>query len=191
MFVNQGILEDLYKDAGESRREKAIRYQRQGRVEIKKLNYTDSKNFEVVAKVHGTDNYNTYVNIENGVVEDVTCTCQDYYNYYGVCKHTLATVLEIANNPQHIGQKVDNNIEIENVKEKMNNFLEKTEKDKREFIINEMKYVFSEYIEEEEKKREEEKRKRQEKDREEEKKQKEKQDKKDDNVGETPEGSNA
>ena len=44
---------------------------------------------------------------------------------------------------------------------------------------------------EEEKKREEEKRKRQEKDREEEKKQKEKQDKKDDNVGETPEGSNA
>ncbi len=133
MFVNQGILEDLYKDAGESRREKAIRYQRQGRVEIKKLNYTDSKNFEVVAKVHGTDNYNTYVNIENGVVEDVTCTCQDYYNYYGVCKHTLATVLEIANNPQHIGQKVDNNIEIENVKEKMNNFLEKTEKDKREF----------------------------------------------------------
>ena len=43
----------------------------------------------------------------------------------------------------------------------MHNFLEELEKnreiakkDKREFIINEMKYVFSEYIEEEEKKRE-------------------------------------
>ena len=43
----------------------------------------------------------------------------------------------------------------------MDNFIEELErnreiakKDKREFIINEMKYVFSEYIAEEEKRRE-------------------------------------
>ena len=112
MFVDQRILEDLCRDAGATRKDKAIKYQKQGKVEIRKLDYKNNKNFEIVAKVHGTDTYNTYINIENGVVEDVTCTCPDYYNYYGICKHTLATVLEIANNPQHVGQTVDNDSEI-------------------------------------------------------------------------------
>ena len=34
--------------------------------------------------------------IHDGEVEDITCNCQDYYNYYGVCKHTLATVMSLA-----------------------------------------------------------------------------------------------
>ena len=118
MFVDQRILEDLCRDAGATRKDKAIKYQKQGKVEIRKLDYKNNKNFEIVAKVHGTDTYNTYINIENGVVEDVTCTCPDYYNYYGICKHTLATVLEIANNPQHVGQTVDNDSEIEKIKER-------------------------------------------------------------------------
>ena len=117
MFVDQRILEDLCRDAGATRKDKAIKYQKQGKVEIRKLDYKNNKNFEIVAKVHGTDTYNTYINIENGVVEDVTCTCPDYYNYYGICKHTLATVLEIANNPQHVGQTVDNDSEIEKMKD--------------------------------------------------------------------------
>ena len=132
MFVDQRILEDLCRDAGATRKDKAIKYQKQGKVEIRKLDYKNNKNFEIVAKVHGTDTYNTYINIENGVVEDVTCTCPDYYNYYGICKHTLATVLEIANNPQHMGQTVDNDSEIEKIKDKINNVL-KTSKEAQEY----------------------------------------------------------
>jgi len=55
MFVDQRILEDLCRDAGATRKDKAIKYQKQGKVEIRKLDYKNNKNFEIVAKVHGTD----------------------------------------------------------------------------------------------------------------------------------------
>ena len=42
------------------------------------------------------EEYNTYIFVKNGEVEDITCDCPDYYNHYGVCKHTLATVLELS-----------------------------------------------------------------------------------------------
>ena len=31
-------------------------------------------------------------------VEEISCDCPDYYNTYGVCKHSLATVLEFNEN---------------------------------------------------------------------------------------------
>lgn len=128
MFVNQMILEDLYKDSGEKRKEKAIKYQKEKRIKIKKLEYVNDKNFEISADVYGENTYKTYINIKNGIVEDVTCTCEDYYNHYGICKHTLATVLEINNNPQHIVQNVEENSQIEQIKEKMDAVL-KTSKE--------------------------------------------------------------
>lgn len=50
MFVDQRILEDLYKDAGETRKEKAIKYQKQGKVEIKKLDYKIIKILKLLQK---------------------------------------------------------------------------------------------------------------------------------------------
>lgn len=125
MFVNQMILEDLYKDSGEKRKEKAIKYQKEKRIKIKNLEYVNDKNFEISAEVYGQSTYKTYINIKNGIVEDVTCTCEDYYNHYGICKHTLATVLELNNNPQYIVQDVEKNSQIEQIKEKMDAILEK------------------------------------------------------------------
>ena len=107
MLINHIILEDLYKDAGEKRKQKALEYQKQGRVKIRNIDYQDDMNFELSANVIGTENYKTYINIKNGIVEDVTCTCEDYYNHYGICKHTLASILEFIKNPQYIEQYVN------------------------------------------------------------------------------------
>ena len=43
MFVDQRILEDLCRDAGATRKDKAIKYQKQGKVEIRKLDYKKMK----------------------------------------------------------------------------------------------------------------------------------------------------
>lgn len=96
MLVNHNIIDSLCEDAGEQRKQKAQKYRDENRVYFKKVEYENPMNFEVTAEVEGTDTYNTYIQVKNGEIEDITCTCPDYYNYYGVCKHTLATVLALA-----------------------------------------------------------------------------------------------
>ena len=98
MLVNENIIEQLCIDAGSTRAEKAKKYQTQGKVVITKLEYEDENNFELHAKVFGTEQYDTYVEVKNGEVEEISCDCPDYYNTYGVCKHSLASVLEFNQN---------------------------------------------------------------------------------------------
>ena len=96
MLVNHNIIDNLCEDAGEQRKQKAQKYRDENRIYFKKVEYENPMNFEVTAEVEGTDIYNTYIQVKNGEIENITCTCPDYYNYYGVCKHTLATVLALA-----------------------------------------------------------------------------------------------
>ena len=94
MRVNKNVIENLYNDAGYERTKKAQKYRQQKRVSIQNYEYENPLNFEIKAKVKGNGEiYNTYVLVKDGEIEDVSCTCPDYYNYYGVCKHSLATVL--------------------------------------------------------------------------------------------------
>ena len=65
------------------------------------IEYIDSNNFELRSIVIGTEQYISYIAIHNGEIEDVTCTCQDYYNHYGICKHTLATIMLFADNKKY------------------------------------------------------------------------------------------
>ena len=95
MLVNHNIIDNLCEDAGEQRKQKAQKYRDENRIYFKKVEYENPMNFEVTAEVEGTDTYNTYIQVKNGEIENITCTCPDYYNYYGVCKHTLATVLAL------------------------------------------------------------------------------------------------
>ena len=111
MVVNNMVIEDLSKDAGNERTEKARNYQKANKVKIRRVEYEDNKNFEVSAIVMGKNPYRTFVEIKNGLVEDISCTCDDYYNHYSVCKHTLATILELNDNPQYKEEFGDNNIE--------------------------------------------------------------------------------
>ena len=94
MRVNKNVIENLYNDAGYERTKKAQKYRKEKRVVIQNYEYENPLNFEIKAKVKGNGEiYNTYVLVKDGEIEDVSCTCPDYYNHYGVCKHSLATVL--------------------------------------------------------------------------------------------------
>ena len=93
MLVNNNIIEELYNDAGQARTEKAIQYKNQGKVKIKKVIYDNKNNLELHGEVYGTETYQTYIDIKNGEIQAIECDCPDYYNTYGVCKHSLATIL--------------------------------------------------------------------------------------------------
>lgn len=93
MLVNNNIIEELCSDAGEARKQKAMIYKNQGKVKLTKVIYNNEDNFELHAEVQGTEIYNTCVEIKNGEIETINCNCPDYYSTYGVCKHTLATML--------------------------------------------------------------------------------------------------
>ena len=94
MLINEGVIEELCNDAGQLRREKAIKYKNQGKVIIKKSIYDNKNNLELYGEVYGTEVYQTYIDIKNGEIQLIECDCPDYHNTYGVCKHTLATVLK-------------------------------------------------------------------------------------------------
>lgn len=102
MLVNKTILENLYQDAGERRTQKAKKYQAARRAKIINVEYKDSQNFEIRGMVAGTERYRTFVAVKDGEIEDITCTCEDYYKHYSVCKHTLATILEFNQNEAYI-----------------------------------------------------------------------------------------
>ncbi len=93
MLVNYNIIEELLEDAGYEKTEKAKEYVKEQKVKIIKTIYEDEKNIEIYGKVHDDNIYNTYIDIKNGEIQSIECTCPDYYNTYGVCKHSLATLL--------------------------------------------------------------------------------------------------
>ena len=106
MLVDQRIIRNLCEDAGDKRTQRAKQYKEKGRVQITKTEYKDSQTFEISANVIGTENYKTYISVYKGEVDDITCNCQDYYKHYGVCKHTLATVMQFAEQEMHKEQKL-------------------------------------------------------------------------------------
>lgn len=93
MLVNKNIIEELYDGAGEIRRQKAIEYKKQCKVKLVKVTYDDKNNFELYGEVYGTEIYDTYIEVKNGEIQLIECECPDYHDTYGVCKHSLATVL--------------------------------------------------------------------------------------------------
>lgn len=97
MLVNNNIIEELLDDAGYSRTEKAKQYVKERKVRVMKIIYEDENNFELRGKAYGNDIYDTYIDVKNGEIQSIECTCPDYYNTYGVCKHSLATVLTFNN----------------------------------------------------------------------------------------------
>ncbi|MCI8444434.1 MAG: hypothetical protein HFJ37_04665 [Clostridia bacterium] len=108
MLVNKIILENLYQDAGEKRTQKAKKYQAARRAKVMEVEYQDSQNFEIRGMVVGSERYRTFVAVKNGEIEDITCTCEDYYKHYSVCKHTLATILEFNQNKTYLEEYGEN-----------------------------------------------------------------------------------
>ena len=103
MVVTQELLEDLYNSAGQERKQRASEYVLQKRINITKVIYDNSQNFEVRSKVRGNNgNYNVFIKVENNEIQNLTCECQDYHEHYGACKHILATMMEFSSNNQYV-----------------------------------------------------------------------------------------
>ena len=95
MQVNSKLAEEIYKDVGYERLERAKKIVKRDKVEIKKVNYEDQNNFEISANVEGSyDDYITRIKVENGELEVAECECQDYFNRYAACKHIAATLIK-------------------------------------------------------------------------------------------------
>ena len=116
MLVNSEIIEELCIDAGKERTEKAKTYKNEGRVEINKVEYENKNNFEVSALVYGKEKYNTFISVKQGEVDDILCNCPDYEKTYGVCKHTLATILELETYKKPINETKINELNNKNTK---------------------------------------------------------------------------
>ena len=78
MFVKEEIVESLCLDAGERRVKRAKEYLEQRRVQINEVKYENKDDFEVHAKVRGTENYYTHLIVRKGEIEDLICSCRDY-----------------------------------------------------------------------------------------------------------------
>ncbi len=108
MFVKDEILESLCLDAGEKRTQKAQNYIQERKVKLQEIAYEDENNFEVDAIVNGVENYHTHIQISKGEIEDLRCTCIDYQNRMGACKHIIATMLELKKYNIEKSNKVEN-----------------------------------------------------------------------------------
>ena len=125
MLVNNDIIEALLDDAGYSKAEKAKLYAKEKKVRILKTIYDDENNFELHGKAYGNNTYDTYIDVKNGEIQSIECTCLDYYKTYGVCKHSLATLLTFNNmQPEEItnNNKSENNVLGKRKQDKYNSF---------------------------------------------------------------------
>ena len=67
MIIDPDLLEELYKDAGENRKQKAEEYVKSKKVNITKVIYENSCNFELKSKVKGNSSsiYEVYIKVKD------------------------------------------------------------------------------------------------------------------------------
>ena len=95
MLINKNLLQELYEDAGYERTKKAKEYVREGKIDIIKMEYEDSNNFQITSEVQGNyDDYEVNISVKKGELDIASCECKDYQKTYGVCKHILATLIK-------------------------------------------------------------------------------------------------
>ena len=136
MIVRDELLEELKQTAGYARCEKAKQFVDAGKVIITKTAYENRDNFSIHAKVKGNQaDYQTYIEVKNGEIEYLSCTCPDYESTYGTCKHILATVLEFNSNVGYIrknenkSQLIKNNEKYRIYRQMINSFYSEEQKE--------------------------------------------------------------
>ena len=136
MIVRDELLEELKQTAGYARCEKAKQFVEAGKVIITKTAYENRDNFSIHAKVKGNQaDYQTYIEVKNGEIEYLSCTCPDYESTYGTCKHILTTVLEFNSNVGYIrknenkSQLIKNNEKYRIYRQMINSFYSEEQKE--------------------------------------------------------------
>lgn len=103
MVVKPEIIEELYRDAGPDRIERAREYIKTKKVQITKVIYDNKNNFEIRSKIIGNgDVYDVYIHVADGEIQNISCNCPDYNGHYATCKHILATIIEFNQNGEYI-----------------------------------------------------------------------------------------
>lgn len=103
MVVNPNIIEELYNDAGTARVERAREYVKNKKVKIKKVVYDNQSNFEIRSHVLGNfDDYDVYIKVNDGEIEEADCDCADYNQNFVTCKHILASIMEFNQNSDYV-----------------------------------------------------------------------------------------
>ena len=140
-LITGDLLESFIEDVDEARLFRGRAYQRNNKVKINEIKYEDRYNFTIKSTVEGNyDDYDVKVEIQDGEIEVLECTCEDYRTRYGACKHIVATVLEIANNPKYEndiknGKYKKSKIGYSNFKELVNEFYEEIVSDDNNEMI--------------------------------------------------------
>lgn len=103
MVINQTVTKEIYEEAGDAKKEQANEYKKDQRVTIEKIYYEDKNYLSVTAKVEekNGEEYETYFSIKNGELDSVKCECKEYQENYGACKHIVASLLEVDENPKY------------------------------------------------------------------------------------------
>jgi SNF2 family DNA or RNA helicase len=102
MYINQTVVNEVYREAGPDRLLKARKYVKDRQVNVETIYFEDSNNLSITSEVEGNYNdYNVKISIKNGELEKSSCECEDYCTHYAACKHIVATLLEVDGNPKY------------------------------------------------------------------------------------------
>ena len=102
MIVKQEIIDKLLSSVNEKKIARAMKYKKDGRVNIYKMEYKSSKNFTLFSKIVGKDEiYECKLEVGAGEIMHKRCTCADFSTNLNICKHLIATLLEFNENPKY------------------------------------------------------------------------------------------
>lgn len=117
IVVDEILLKDLYSESGEEKITKAKKIVEDKKVNITKVIYDNSSNFEVSSNVAGNQNiYDVYIKVIKNEIEDLRCTCAEYEDSYSACKHIIATMTEFSNSNKYILNNMNKDDKIRNKK---------------------------------------------------------------------------
>ena len=102
MIVNQEIIDKLLSQVNERKIARAMKYKKEGRINICKMEYKSAKNFMLMSKIVGKDEiYECKLEVAAGEIMHKRCTCADFTTNLNICKHLIATLLEFNENPKY------------------------------------------------------------------------------------------
>lgn len=103
MIVDEMLLKDLYSESSEEKITKAKKIVEDRRVNITKVIYDNSSNFEISSNISGSQNvYDVYIKVVKNEIENLSCTCAEYEDSYSACKHIISTMMEFSNSNRYI-----------------------------------------------------------------------------------------
>ena len=102
-IINEKIYEDLISQVNTETLEEAKKLIQNRQINITKIIYDDKENFELNSVTKEQTEKNTiYIKVQEGEIENLSCTCEEYKKSYCACKHIIATVKNFIDNPEYI-----------------------------------------------------------------------------------------